>query len=175
MQTNNHIIIEINHCRYYKDLCRKIARRDLVDDLYQEFIFSLLTYDNLSEVYQKEWFRQFAKKIINNLYHSQTSTFYLKYRHTDKTVKYLSGTPMAWVETPDGFIEDETDILNFINKELDKMDWYDRELFRAAVKLNSERKLAQKTRINRNSIRTTIKKVKERIRNNPQLAQFLYR
>jgi len=175
MQTNNQIIIEINRCRYYKDLCKKIARRDLVDDLYQEFIFALLTYDSLPEVYQKEWFRQFAKRIINNLYHSQTSTFYQKYRHIDKTIKYLPGIPTIWAETPDQFEEDETDIINFINRELDKMNWYDRELFRAAVKLNSERKLAEKTRINRNSIRYTIKKVKERIRNNPQFAQFLYR
>ncbi len=175
MQTNNHIIIEINRCRYYKDLCRKIARRDLVDDLYQEFIFALLTYDSLAEVYRKEWFRQFAKKIINNLYHSQTSTFYLKYRHIDKTVKNQQSFPDVLDDTPVQLEEDNTDILKFINKELDKMDWYDRELFRALVKLNSERKLAEKTKINRNSIRYTIKKVKERIRNNPQFAQFLYR
>ncbi len=175
MKTNNHIIIEINRCRYYKDLCRKIARRDLVDDLYQEFIFALLTYDNLPEVYSKEWFRLFAKRIINNLYNSQTSTFSLKYRHMDKVVKYLPGVATIWAEKPDIIEEEDTEIVNFINKELDKMDWYERELFRAVIELNSARKLAQKTKINRNSIRYTVNKVKERIRKNPEFKQFMYR
>jgi len=173
MQSHNHIIIEINRCRYYKDLCRKIARIDLVDDLYQEFILALLTYDNLPEVYQKEWFSQFAKKIINNLYHSQTSTFYKIYRHNDKRVSFFPGIPRVLEETPDHFEKDETDALAFINSELDKMDWYDRELFKAALKLNSNRRLARETMIGRKSINNTIKRVKERIRKSPQFQQFL--
>ena len=175
MQSHNHIIIEINRCRYYRDLCKKIARRDLVDDLYQEFILALLTYDNLPEVYQKEWFLQFAKRIINNLYHSQTSTFYMKYRHNDKKVSFFPGIPTIWEEKPDQFESDESDIIDFINKELDKMDAYDRELFKAALKLNSNRRLARETSIGRKSINNTIRKVKERIRNSPQFAQFIYR
>jgi len=175
MKTNNHIINEIHECRYYKDICQKIARHDLADDLYQEFILALLTYDNLSEVYSKEWFRLFAKKIITNLYHSQTSTFSLKYRHMDKLIKYMPGVAAIWAEKPDTIEEDDMEIISFINRELDKMEWYQRELFRAVVEINSARKLAEKTKINRNSIRYTVNKVKDRIRKNPQFKEFLYR
>ena len=173
MQNTNKIIIEINRCRYYKDLCRKIARPDLAEDLYQEFILALLTYEALPEVYPKEWFRHFAKRIINNLYNSHTSTFYMTYRHNDHFMNYMEGIPTKWAEKPDKFDPCEHDIIDIINKELEKLDVHDREIFEAKVNLNSLRKVAASTRINRKSITATCNKVKKAILNSRSVRECL--
>jgi len=87
--TRDQIIKEITDLAYYKSICRNVARHDLADDLYQEFLMALLTYPNLEEVYSKEWFNYFCIRIITNLYNSKTSTFYLKYRQNDHFIKYV--------------------------------------------------------------------------------------
>src|ERR1700719_1116415 len=86
-RTDN-IIKEIMQNPYYKNLCKVIARSDLADDLYQEFLLALLTHPNLIPAYRAEWFHHFCVKIIKNLYESTTSTFSTKYRHFDRVITY---------------------------------------------------------------------------------------
>ena len=58
-------------------------------------------------------------------------------------------------------------ILELIDKELDKISWYDRELFKLYYyEGNTLDSLASKTRISRNSIFTTIDKVREALKKN---------
>ena len=57
--------------------------------------------------------------------------------------------------------------LELINKELNKIEyWYDRELFKLYYTGETLDSLAAKTRISRNSIFTTIDKVRTIIKNN---------
>ena len=50
--------------------------------------------------------------------------------------------------------------LELIDKELDKIYWYDREIFKLYYSGNTLDSLAAKTRISRNSLFTTIDKVR---------------
>ena len=50
--------------------------------------------------------------------------------------------------------------LELIDKELDKLYWYDREIFKLYYSGNTLDSLAEKTRISRNSLFTTIDKVR---------------
>jgi DNA-directed RNA polymerase specialized sigma24 family protein len=161
----NQIILEIYRSAHYRRLCNKIARADLADDLYQEFILALLTMPALEEVYEKEWFNYFCIRVITNLYRSKTSTFYKKYRHLDITTNKVPDNPVFTSEDPQTFPYDEERMLLCMNKELDKMDGYTRELFHAYLKLRSARMLSRKTNISQRSITTTIRAVKDQIRN----------
>ena len=63
---------------------------------------------------------------------------------------------------PEEKIEHRYEKLEQIDKELDQMNWYDRELFKLYYyESNTLDSLAQKTRISRNSLFTTIDKVRE--------------
>jgi len=156
------IIKEITDLAYYKSICRNVARHDLADDLYQEFLMALLTYPNLEEVYSKEWFNYFCIRIITNLYNSKTSTFYLKYRQNDHFIKYVKN-PQTPEEPANPFKDDE--IIDFLVDELEKLEWYDREIIKEYAKTRSAASMARKTRISHRSILETVAKVKNHFKN----------
>ena len=68
---------------------------------------------------------------------------------------------------PEKKIESTYEKLEQIDKELDKLNWYDRELFKLYYyEGNTLDSLARKTQISRNSLFTTIDKVRDILKEN---------
>ena len=111
---------------------------------------------------------------------SKRSNFYYKYEkyytHIDSTIYSYTKTDTADYFIPDGFHykdisnlpneeidHEQLNKLEKIDVELDKLEsWYDRELFKLYYyEANTLDSLAAKTKISRNSLFTTIDKVRE--------------
>lgn len=79
--TNNEIIEACSGD--VQDIISNMAvRMDHKDDLFQEIIMILLTYDNkkLSDIYNKNQLKFFISRILCNQYYSIHSAFYTKYK-----------------------------------------------------------------------------------------------
>src|SRR3990167_4351256 len=135
-------------------LCKKITKgNELYNDLYQESLLIMLEY---SEDYFKEikCLDCLVFKIIYNMWASNTSSFWRKYR------KPLE-MPVIIIEDDDK-IEQEK-LLNKIESILSRQYWYDREIFKKVIEEGSMGKLSRKTKISKMSISRTYRKVKKKI------------
>ena len=139
-----------------KSICRKIGG-NLADDLYQELMIIILEYnkEKLLDIYNKGYYKWFIVKTLTNQFNSNSSPFNKKYR--PKELDYL----------PEHTYDKNIDILiNKIEVELNKLHWYDKELFKAYITSGSFRKLEKLTGIPFASINRTVNNVKNRIRDN---------
>jgi hypothetical protein len=142
MYERDQIIQEIMHNPHYLSICKSTARPDLAEDLYQEFLMALLTFPSLAEVNEKEWFDFFCARLISNLYESETSVFYKKYRANEAKEKYVSRHST--------YIPDETAlksdaILDKAIDELEKLVWFDKEIFKSVHKSRSIHRVSNHT------------------------------
>ena len=139
-----------------KSICKKIGG-NLSDDLYQELMVIILEYpkEKLVEIYNKGYFKFFIVRTLTNQFNSNSSPFNKLYR-----LKEIE-------ELPTFEYDKNIDVLyHKVNNILDKLHWYDRELFKAYIEAGSYRKLSKITDIPFNSISRTINHVKSIIRNN---------
>jgi RNA polymerase sigma factor (sigma-70 family) len=163
MRSPNQIILEIHRNPHYRQLCKKIARADLIDDLYQEFLLALLTLPDLPAIYQKEWFNYFCVRVITNLYKSKTSTFYRKYRHLDKTTCHVPDSPVYMDPEPDTTF-DPLLVMQYMNSELEKMPARQRDLFLGYLNTRSARTLARETHLKQRTIARKIRQIRQQLR-----------
>jgi hypothetical protein len=115
----------------------------------------LLEYDKekLLSIYNKGYYKWFLVKTLTNQFNSNSSPFAKKYRPKE----------IDFILTSD--YDHNIDILiDKIDKQLNKLHWYDRELFKAYVESGSYRKLSKQTDIPFNSISRTVNYVKTYIR-----------
>ena len=180
----NKIYLEISEL---SDNFREIAFRftkdkNKVDEAVQElFLYFLqINPDTIKKIYDKDGIDGILKYGAVALRRALTSTrsnFYYKYEkyytHIDSAC-FNSSTTF----NDNDFVNDnynnkniqnipykeaENESLNkleLIDKELDKIYWYDREIFKLYYSGNTLDSLAAKTRISRNSLFTTIDKVR---------------
>lgn len=149
-------------------------------ELLHECLLVLLEYkekgkaDKLKELNTKS-ILFFVSRIMVNMYHSNTSRYYYKYRKFYKHI--VIGKDRDSINA-DKFIFNNKEgkemiekKLEFIDRTLNTLYWYDRELFKLYYfgekdgRRYSLTSLAKKTGISRNSIFNTIKNVKETIKN----------
>jgi hypothetical protein len=144
-----------------------------VNEAVQELMlyFLNMTPSVLQSIYDKDGIlgiTKYGAVALRRSLTSKRSNFYYKY---EKYYTNLYGVNMTHT-SPDNFhksiynMAEETDNtkierLELIDKELDKIDyWYDRELFKLYYSGETLDSLAAKTRISRNSIFSTIDKVR---------------
>jgi hypothetical protein len=148
------VITKTSQDKELKQICRKIGG-NLAEDLFQELMLILLEYDKekLLSIYNKGYYKWFLVKTLTNQFNSNSSPFAKKYRPKE----------IDFVLTSD--YDHNIDILiDKIDKQLNKLHWYDRELFKAYVESGSYRKLSKQTDIPFNSISRTVNYVKTYIR-----------
>jgi len=166
---------------------RKIANRYCndktdIDDAVQELMlyFLQMNPDTLKKVYENdgvEGLIKYGTVALRRALGSPRSAYYYKYK---KYYTHVYNYPQPTYETKEGevknkyYIENlEGDTLNVsqweklekIDLALDDLHWYDRELFKLYYyEGNTLDSLAEKTRISRNSLFTTIDKVRDIIK-----------
>jgi len=160
-----------------------------INEAVQELMlyFMQMNPTTLKSIYDKDGvdgLTRYGAVALRRALTSKRSNFYYKYEkyytHIDSSVFSSNTTDTNEYIIPDGFnYKDISNIpneevdnhklmkLELIDKELDKLDsWYDRELFKLYYSGETLDSLAAKTKISRNSLFTTIDKVRTIIKNN---------
>ena len=160
-----------------------------INEAVQELMlyFMQMNPETLRSIYKKDGIdgiTRYGAVALRRALTSTRSNFYYKYEkyytHIDSSVFSSNTTDTNEYIIPDGFnYKDISNIpneevdnhklmkLELIDKELDKLDsWYDRELFKLYYSGETLDSLAAKTKISRNSLFTTIDKVRTIIKNN---------
>ena len=153
-----------------KDIACNICKTDFADDLLHEALEATLQYpkDKLEFIKQDGKLFFFVARIMANMYHSKTSTYYYKIaRFYDKHTLQDCTKMQKFIFTNDTQQQENIELIESI---LDELYWYDRELFKLYYfgELDGNKytlqSLANKTGISRRSIFTTIKNVKKYIK-----------
>lgn len=159
--------ITVNYDTLYQAAKNITKGHQLTEDLFQHCIEVLLT-DKDGEKIQKmidanQLHYYFTAILIRN-YHSSTSRFHYIYR---KGSDMISDKDVYEVDVP----EEEFDALreakiNFIEKQIEHLDWYDKQLVKLYFYENlSYRKIAELTKIPKTSIYNGITSIKNKIKN----------
>ena len=178
MYKKDDILNEIARDKNYKQICRNIVHSQslfdfqtdsyvendyLSDELYSEFLLSLCEIDEnkLIDLYKKDELRFYLVRIIVNQYKSNSSRYYrqIKKKYT-KIIDYS-----VYLEE---FNDDETILMDldrtwmsFLKAKIEKLHWYDKTIFQMYINDNlSMKKIADKIGIPESSIKSTIKSVR---------------
>ena len=140
---------------------KKIYESDGVDGLTRYGAVALrraLTSKRSNFYYKYEKYYTRIDSFTNNV---SVSSNHLDYGNDNNYYKSLSNIPNAEVDNA------QLHKLEIIDKELDKLNWYDRELFKLYYyeEKSTLDSLAFKTKISRNSLFTTIDKVRTILKN----------
>lgn len=152
-----------------RNICKK---KTIADDLLHECILAMYKYpkEELEFIKKDGKLFFFGARIMANMYHSKTSRFYYKYRKIYEHIYFTDGNENeTFIST---LYNEGVDIerLELIDKILDNIYWYDRELFKLYYfgEINGKRyslsSLAKQTGISRKSIFNTIDNVRKLIR-----------
>lgn len=140
-----------------KAFARKYAG-EYADDLVQDAILILLQLEKgrIEQIHEQGSLRAYAQQIIYNIRHGNGKS------ETITDIEHITGAEFDHLQDeptnePDPRIERTA-------KALQKLYWYDRDLFLLYSEMGSCRQVAKATGINYISIHRTIKKVKDELR-----------
>lgn len=179
MRTNRETILkEIANDKEWNNICKNIVNSQslfdyqnnsyvendyLADELYSEFLLSISEMDEekLIKLYESGELKFYLLRIIVNQYKSNSSRYYrqIKKKYT-KIIDYA-----VFLEHND----DTQTIVNelsdnwlvFLNEKIEKLHWYDKTIFQMYINDNlSMKKIADKIKIPESSIKSTIKSVR---------------
>jgi hypothetical protein len=141
------------------DAAKKISgNSDLATELLHYSLEQLLTKTNVQEIVDSGGAQFWVIRTMMNSWRSTTSKFYVLYRkslYNTEDISYLVN------DVVDEDAVDVSEISNQINRELDALYWYDRDLFRMYVnESHTISSLSRATKIPRTSISLTINRVK---------------
>jgi len=143
-----------------KNICGRITKNHPdTDELYQEVILQLLhkpdKINDLPDTNKKYYFI----KVVKNNWHSSTSPFqYHRQKKINRDIPYQSHHGENLLD--EGY-DDDSPSMEWVYKELDKLDWFDRDLFKLWVELGTYTKVSEDTTIPLNSVGKYIKKTIE--------------
>lgn len=164
-----------------------VKDKNFIDDVIQETYLYLMQMNQktLQDIYEKdgkEGLIRYSAIIIKRSFTSKNSPFFYKYK------KYYTRIDMSYSTTCDDFINDDSDersqygrsISNLpyieddnskeelhlkLEKALKNFYWYDREIIKLYYyKKHTLDSLAKETGISRNSLHTTITKVRDKLK-----------
>ena len=153
------------------DIAKNICKTEFCDDLLHEALYVCLKYpkEKMEFIRKDGKLFFFVARIMANMYHSKTSTYYYKIaRFYDKHTLQDCTKMSKFIFTNDKRQQENIELIESL---LDNLHWYDRELFKLYFfgELDGNKytlqSLADKTGISRRSIFTTIKNVKTYIKN----------
>jgi RNA polymerase sigma factor (sigma-70 family) len=182
----NKIYLEISKLSdKFKKMCYGLTQdKEQIDDAVQELMiyFLQMNPETLKKIYTKDGLdgiTRYGAVVLRRALTSPRSPFYYKYKkyytHIDSSVYSSNTTDMDEYIIPDGCrykdisnIPEEPTVKNLEFEKLDKIDlvlndlyWYDRKVFELYYyEGNTLDTLAKKTGISRNSLFTTIDKVR---------------
>lgn len=152
----------------YKRICMRVCGGDeLSNDLYQEMIMALLTYDEdkITGLYQRGELKWFVTRIMMTMWRCKSSPFFQAYRKGSETVTDR-------IPTPDDVYDIDRDIrtqliIDMTAKVLeeklssgDRNDWYEATMWKLYIESGSFRKAQEKSRIPYKSIANTVRRMK---------------
>lgn len=141
-----------NNIKEMKKIVNAISKKNDLD-LFQICVEQFLTNQRLKEIPDKEKLYFFSKIVKNNFFSSSSPYYYTYGKH-----KFSEFTPK--IDVIDDPIIEDVDI-EWVRKELKKIDWYYRKLFELYIEENcSITKLSQRTTIPINSVSRDINKVR---------------
>lgn len=145
-----------------KDASEKISQGNyLAEELLHYSIDQLLSKPNLQDIVDSGGAQFYTVRIMLNSWRSTTSEFYRLFRkpvdNIDDKLYLLSDDEQEK--------EDVEELASKINKELDKLHWYDKELFKVFVdEGHNISSLSRATGIPRTSISLTINRIRKHIK-----------
>ena len=147
----------------YSELRAVMMRICENDPLHEELLHHTLEIlltrkdrDHLAET-GEAWYM--CLRIATNNWKSTTSPFYTTYRQTKEAIENLPEK-----EVIDNTLTEE-DLLKQVEKHLNTLNWYDKMLFKTFAELESNASLvARETRIPRQSISLTVKRVRTHLK-----------
>jgi len=128
-------------------------------ELYQEVIYQLLKKPNKIEVLPDEQKKYYFIKVIKNNWNSSTSPF--QYHRQKDLVRNIPYDQQQHESLPDSIYEENTPSIEWVYNELEKLDWFDRDLFKLWLELGTYTKVSQDTTIPLNSVGKYIKNIIE--------------
>jgi DNA-directed RNA polymerase specialized sigma24 family protein len=155
--------------------------RNEVDEVIQELMLYYLTMnkETLAKIFEKDGINGvvgYGCIVIKRSLQSKKSQYYYKInKYYEKISSFEASTSVKDRESIRQYLEQMPEVFEDENKkhlqleaidcELDKMYWYDADIFKLYYyKGNTLDSLASKTKISRNSLFTTIKKVREKLK-----------
>ena len=180
----NKIYLEISKLSdKFRTMCYGITKdKEDIDNAVQELMmyFMQMNPETLKSIWKKdgqEGIIRYGAVVLRRALTSPRSPFYYKYKkyysHIDNSIYTLSCTysddnlyfdnnvSKSLHNIPNEEVNYQWTKLEEIDKILDKQNWYDRKLFQLYYyESNTLDSLAEKTRISRNSLFTTIDKVR---------------
>lgn len=171
--TLNDIVEHVIYSDEYKALVKKITSyHQHWEDLQQEFAIYFLTSEHKLEFYQdllmKEQFKYYYVNAIKNQYNSNRSDFALKYlKHARNSVEIQFDIDDKDYERQEKieFEDNQTRLLNEVKREVDKMDWYNREIWNLYHQPGyTLKKISEETGIKMSSLHSTIRKIRKELK-----------
>jgi len=172
-------LIADNRDRFVKVASRYTEDKNVIDEVVQEqyIYFTQMNKDTLTDIYEKDGLEGIVKYgavAIRRALTSTRSNYYYKYRkYYTKIDTFTSVITYDILESgevipskhlynlPNEIVDYKWTNLDKIDKALDDMYWYDKKVFELYYyKGHTLDTLAEKTGISRNSLFTTIKKVR---------------
>lgn len=166
----------------FREMCYGITKdKEQIDDAVQELYlyFMQMNPETLKSIWEKDGedgIIRYGAVVLKRALTSPRSPFYYKYKkyYTKINSFYQSNTSLTHKEITrclenlaiEEYESDNTwEKLEYIDKQLDDMYWYDRDVFKLYYyDGNTLDSLAKKTKISRNSLFTTIDKVRRKLK-----------
>ena len=146
-------------------ISRITSHNELSEELLHYTLMAFLDRPDTQEIVESGGAFYFCLRIATNSWKSTTSPFYRLYRDPNprQSLDTLPDLP-----DPQTIEIDETpDIHAQIDKELDKLSWYERELARAYAEHDCNANLLSKvTKIPRTSINLTLSRIRSHVKTN---------
>ena len=164
MSRRDAIIAELYESKELAEALRKMHPQELADDLKQEIFIALcgMPEAKLIEIHEKKQLKFYAVRIMLNMAHSKTSSFYYKYRKNESQKLRPNMTSPA--EAPIDEIRHSEVVANILD-ELDDLHWYERDLFKLYMQSGcNASEVSRNTLIPKRSIYQTVKNVREKIK-----------
>jgi len=159
----------INNYDKLKDMAFNVTNGNQdKDDLLSFVIEELYKCDQsrLNEIIKKKQMTFYIARIMVNQYFSKTSRYYKKYKkyYTHYVTQINDNITRGFFETDEDRIKEER--LVWIEEKLQNFNWFDAEIFKLYFRENhSLNSLSKVTKINRNTIYHSIRKVKKYLKN----------
>ena len=157
------IIIKAFLAIVYKKYCLELAG-DLGHDLYHEVVLYLCekSEEQKNQLLNSSWYL-FVIQIIYNTYYLPRSPFNKKFNPSWETVG------VEHVEFIDEEYNQEQDLqdtqrIESIKEKMSKLEWYEGVIFQIHLEGESMKKISRDTQIPYNSVRATIRNVKNKLK-----------
>lgn len=147
--------IELNH-QMLLEVVRNITKSYNNDDLFQSVVEQILKKKEKADLIPDDKKKFYFIRIVSNNFNSKTSRYHYENRKRfsesvplDENLKDIEDEELAEFPT-----------IEWVHQRLDKMNWFDRDIFLLWMELGSLKAVSKKTKIPHNSVGRYIKKVK---------------